>query len=799
MSSSPHLRALWGAALCCALPLATRAADGPCVEPWETAPTLLAAASPVVPGTTAPATAAPGNNLLFGNGRRGPGGDITYRADQFDFTADGLLELRGNVDVHMGDREIMADRLTYDRNNNNLTAAGAVRYRDPIVLLQGDTGHYNEQSADFSHGTFELLKLPGHGTANQISMTPDKVIRLQHVTYTSCPKQHNDWLINARDLTLDTNAGRGVGHGATVDFEGVPILYLPWISFPLNSARQSGVLFPNFGSSSLSGAFIGVPWYWNIAPNQDATLTPTIYSTRGIDLDAEYRLLSEATRGTFDANIMPHDRQTGDDRSFLKLIDRYQLGWNTRIDTTIENVSDDAYFEDFTQGTESTSTPFLPRSIGITHRDDIWTLRAEMVGYQTLDDTLPVDERPYIQLPRLTAAAQWSPWNVTHVQTGFTSELVNFTRANCIPCPAVGACNVPNPCNLSNAPLDPMANVNGWRLDAMPHFGLDFSGPGYFLRPNLGWELTQYALRDNDIENGESSPQRNLPIFSIDSGLTFERLGGSDGSRSITLEPRAMYVYIPYRNQNDLPVFDSGIPDPNLIELFRPNRFVGTDRVGDENGLTLGLTSQTFDTASGTRYLSATIGQAIYFEPARVMLPGQALQSVNTSSLIAEVILSAYRNWNLQFDIASNPNVSAVAQDELTLQYHPSNQQVANLSYRYRAGQLAQIDGSVAWPIASHWDAYARSVYSFLDNPSATPAVRPGSIEDFAGFQYRGACWNIRALWQRSISTRTGIQSSGVSFQLELTGLSSVGSQVTSFLEQSIRGYSSSANRQPLF
>ncbi len=260
-----------------------------------------------------------------------------------------------------------------------------------------------------------------------------------------------------------------------------------------------------------------------------------------------------------------------------------------------------------------------------------------------------------------------------------------------------------------------------------------------------------------------------------------------------------MYVYIPYRNQNDLPVFDTGIPDPNLIELFRPNRFVGTDRVGDENGLTLGLTSQTFDTASGTRYLSATIGQAIYFEPARVNLPGQALQSVNTSSLIAEVILTAYHNWNLQFDIASNPNVSAVAQDQITLQYHPSNQQVANLSYRYRTGELSQVDASVAWPIASHWDAYARAVYSFLDNPSATPAVRPGSIEDFAGFQYRGACWSIRALWQRSISTRTGIQSSGVSFQLELTGLSSVGSQVTSFLEQSIRGYSSSANRQPLF
>jgi len=788
MSSSPLLRALWGAALCCALPLAAQAADAPCIEPWQSAPVLLADAGTAAPGALP---------SLFGSGRRGPNGDITYSADDFTTTSDGLSELTGNVDVHMGDREIQADRLTYDRNTDNLTAVGAVRYRDPVVLLQGDTGHYNDQSADFSHGQFEFLKQPGHGTAEQISMTPDKVIRLHHVTYSSCPKPRTDWLINARDLTLDTNAGRGFGHGATVDFEGVPILYLPWISFPLNSQRQSGVLFPNFGSSSLSGAFLGVPWYWNIAPNQDATFTPTFYSTRGLDLGAEYRLLTQATRGTLDVNLMPDDRQTGTDRSFVKLIDRYQLPWNTRIDTTIENVSDDAYFEDFTQGTESTSTPFLPRSISITHRDDIWTLRAEMVGFQTLDDTLPVDERPYIQLPRLSAAGLWSPKDWSQLQTGFDSELVNFTRAGCNPCPANAPCTVPNACNLSNAPLDPMANVNGWRLDAMPRVGLDFSGPGYFLRPNLAWEFTQYALRDED--GGASSPQRNLPILSVDTGLTFERLSGLGGTRSITLEPRAMYVYIPYRYQDQLPVFDSGIPDPNLIELFRPNRFVGIDRVGDENGLTLGLTSQTFDTASGTRYLSATIGQAIYFEPARVTLPGQALQSVDTSSLIAEVILSAYRNWNLQFDIASNPAVSTVAQDEVTLQYHASNQQVANLSYRYRTGQLAQIDASTAWPIASHWDAYARTVYSFFDNPTATPAVHPGSIEDFAGFQYRGACWNIRVLWQRSISTRTGEQSSGVSFQLELTGLSSVGSQVTTFLEQSIRGYSSSANRQPLF
>jgi LPS-assembly protein len=785
MHSSPHLRALWSAALCCAMPLATRAAQAPCIEPWQSAPVLLAAAAAPV--------------IAPGSGHGTTSGAITTSSDQLNSSADGVTELTGNVDVHMGDREIQADRLTYDRNTNNITASGAVRYRDPVVLLQGDSGHYNDQGAAVSHGQFELAQQPGHGSADQISMTPAKVITLRKVTYSSCPSPHNDWQIRARDLVLDTAAGRGVGHNATVDVEGIPVLYLPWISFPLSSARQSGVLFPNFGSSGLSGAFLGVPWYWNIAPNQDATFTPTIYSTRGIDLGAEYRLLTEQTRGSIDANLMPHDSQTGTDRSFLRLIDRYQLGWNTRIDTNIENVSDGEYFEDFTQGTESTSTPFLPRSIAINHRDDIWNLRAEVIGYQTLDYTnVPVDERPYIQLPRLSADGLWSPHGWSQLQTGFDTELVNFTRAGCNPCYLTGGCTgLANVCNLPGSEPQALANVSGWRLDSMPRVGLDFTGPGYFLRPGVAWELTQYELRDDG--GGESSPERSLPILSVDSGLQFERLSGAGDERSITLEPRAMYVYIPYRNQNDLPVFDSAIPDPNLIELFRPNRFVGIDRIGDENGLTLGLTSQLFDTASGTRYVSATIGQAVFFQPARVTLPEQVPQSVNTSSLIAELILSAWHNWNLQLDIASNPAVSAIQQDEVTLQYHANNQQVANLSYRYRSGELAQIDSSVAWPVANHWDLYARAVYSFFDDPTATPAVHPGSIEDFAGFQYRGACWNLRAVWQRSVSTRTGVQSSGVSFQLELTGLSSVGSQVTSFLEQSIRGYSSSPNRQPLF
>jgi len=779
MMPSPHLRTLCGAALCFAAPCIALGAEALCIEPWQTMPPILLAAA-----------AAPGDLLQSLKGQSGQlPGDVTYSALRAN-AADGKLELTGQVDVHMGQREIQAEHATYDRAGNSIDVNGSVHYRDPVVLVAGDTGHYGGEGGQFSHAQLDFLQRPGHATADQIMLSPGNIVTLRAVTYTSCPRPRADWQIRAHELTLDVDASRGVGHGAIVDFESVPILYLPWISFPLSSARESGLLFPNFGSSSLSGAFLGEPWYWNIAPNQDATFTPTYYSTRGLDLGAEYRLLTESDRGTVDANIMPHDRQTDSERSYVRLIDRYQMAWNTRIDVNFENVSDDEYFEDFTQGTQSTSTPFLMRSLAAMHRDDIWDLRAELVGYQTIDDTLPVADRPYIQLPRLTAAALWSPPDWTQLQTGFDSELVNFTRAGC----PTSALECAAAAGISSAAV----NVSGWRLDAKPQIGLDLSGPGYFLRPNAAWEFTQYALRDADGES--SSQQRSLPILSIDSGLQFERLSGSDGVRYVTLEPRAMYVYIPYRNQDGLPVFDSATPDPNLIELFRPNRYLGLDRIGDENGLTMGLTTQIFDSASGARYLSATIGQAVYFRQPRVTLPAQALNSLSTSSLIAEIVLSAYKNWNLQVDVASNPSVSGIEQDEVTLQYHPSNQQVANISYRYRSGELEQIDSSVAWPVAQHWDAYARAVYSLFSAPSATPIpIAAQSIEDFAGFQYRGACWNIRALWQRSLSTRTGQYSSGVSFQLELTGLSSVGSQVSTFLEQSIRGYSSSPGRQPLF
>jgi LPS-assembly protein len=678
------------------------------------------------------------------------------------------------VDVRFGTREIQADRLLYERDSNTFNVSGTVRYHDPLVRLAGDSGHYGADGASFSHAQFEFLKQPGHGSAELISMSPENVLTLRRVTYTSCPAPRADWQIRARELVLDTNAGRGVGRDATVDFEGVPIAYLPWISFPLSEARQSGFLFPDVGTSSRSGASLGVPWYWNIASNQDATFTPTYYTLRGAALATEYRFLTEDSRGSLVANYLPSDRDYGNERNSVVALDQTQLGWNTRVDVNAQSVSDTEYFEDFTLGAQSTSTPFLPRSIAVVHRDDIWNLKAQMSDYQTLvcsassptcEEPLPLNERPYIELPALSASALWAPLPWPALKTGFDSELVDFTRAD---------------------------GVAGWRLDARPQLELDLNGPGYFFRPSAAWEYTRYALRDADTS--DTSPSRSLPIIDIDTGLQFERQGGPDSLHNITLEPRLMYVYIPYRDQDSLPVFDTSTPDPNLIELFRPNRFVGLDRIGDANAVTLGLTTQVFESASGVRYLSATVGQSVYLDTPRVTVPVLPTDTTvtsttsGTSSLIGQLILTAWRHWNLQVDAASNSDLTGIERADVTLQYLASNKQVVNVSYRYEQGQIAQADVSTAWPIGGHWDLYARSVYSVLDHQS---------IEDFAGFQYHGSCWGIRLIAQRSVTTQTGEQDTGVSLQLELNGLSSVGSGVGAFLEQSIRGYSAASRSAP--
>ncbi len=733
--------------------------------------------------------------------------------------ADGNAVLNGRVTVTQDERSVSADSVTYDYASDKLTVKGKVDFLDPKLRVRSDDGSYDTVGgANFNEAFFQLMDRNGRGFAKDIDVHPDGKVALDQVHYTSCPVGHEDWSLNAARISLDTRLQEGTAHNVTMRFKDVPIFYTPYISFPLGDERKSGVLFPSFGHSGSNGFDAEVPYYLNLAPNYDLTLTPGVLTARGVQLAEDFRYLTSSSHGQLDATFLPNDKQQHDDRSYLRYTDITDIRNGLRFDADIASVSDTNYFQSFAVGTEQTSVTFLQRRVDLLYYDDAWRIRAQLQNFQTIDTTVDSANRPYSRVPRVQASALYPIAN-SNFEFVFDSEAVNFLRG---------------------------AGPTGVRLNLSPEIRWSSRGPGYFFEPAVGYDFTQYDLRDAGL-GLPSTPTRSLPYARLDTGLVFEREAGAQGQRTQTLEPRLVYSYVPYRNQNELPVFDSGLPDLNLTELFRTNRYVGSDRIGDANQVALAVTTRLFDTISGTQYLSATIGQIRYFSIPRVglpsdpflpgtvqlapnmpivnplALPGDALlvargqpfisnypgeyvyglnrrgllQPLGTaqtqpgafpaSDIVAEVALTGYKHLGVNLEYQWNPYTSQTEKSEISVQYRPDPSRVVNIGYRFQEGILKHWDGSFAWPIAEHWNTVGRWVYSLQDRQT---------IEQVAGFEYKSCCYKIQLVQRRYLSIRPGTTTPGgtldtsIALQLELTGLSSVGKREDSFLEQSIRGYS---------
>jgi LPS-assembly protein len=650
----------------------------------------------------------------------------------------------------------------------------------------GAGGSYSPvEGARFDSARFNLVQRSARGAAQEMQLTPQGLIRLEHVTFTTCPVNDQSWVLRAAKITLDTRNRIGTGRDARIDFKGVPILYLPWVSFPLGNQRKSGFLFPTLGNTSRGGAQLSVPWYWNIAPNADFTFEPTEYSRRGPDIGGDFRYLTRQQRSELEWDYLPSDNVFHASRSRIRLLNVTELPDNFRLTLDGENVSDTQYFEDFATGPEGTSTPFLNRSAVLSYRDVHWNVQAMAQQFQTIDNTLLLDQRPYARVPDLTVSADYGWGPADAVRYGFESEVVEFRRS---------------------------IGVTGWRLDLNPTTSLNLLGPGWFLRPAVAWRTTQYEL-SNTAFGQPSSPSRTLPIASVDTGLQLERAAGSHGQRTVTLEPRVMYLYVPYRNQSQLPVFDTAVPDLDPVELFRTNRYVGADRVGDANQLSTGVTTRLLNAMDGRQYLTATFGQQLYFTTPRVTLPGELPRTGSRSDLVAQLALTAFQHWSADAEVQWDPQSSQTQRAHVEVQYHPAAERVVNLGYRFERGifeeatlvtgvpgetplcgtpgtpscNVEQIETSAAWPIGNSWSVFARGVYSLSDHEA---------LERFAGFEYRACCWSLRLGARRYVgarpttsTARTGPQDTGIWLQLELTGLASVGSASDASLAEAIPGY----------
>ncbi len=660
--------------------------------------------------------------------------------------------MKGGVLLRRGDKLAGADTARYDPVQKALHLEGGVRYEDPGTQIKSRsaefayvTGRIRFEGAEFSMGSSN-----SRGAADAIEINQNGILTLDGVEYTTCPPGSEDWLMKGESIELDTNKGTGTARGMKLRFKGVPVFYAPYFSFPIGNARKSGILPPEIGSTGRSGNEISVPWYWNIAPNYDATITPRLLTSRGMQIATEFRYMTPRNEGIVMADYLPDDDITNEARHQIRFqhLTLFANGWRNQID--LNDVSDSQYFEDLGGSLSISSITHLNRSVRFDYYSPNFSMLGRVQDYQTIDDSIMPDQKPYRRMPQVLINGGWNiPFGL---RFGIDGEIVNFDRD---------------------------VGVTGWRVNAAPRIELPISRPGWFVTPGFEYDYTQYKLSDT-LPGESTDPSRNVPIISLDLGMVLERSIASS-NRIQTIEPRLLYVNIPFRDQDGLPVFDTITPDINLVQLYRKNRYLGVDRIGDTEQVSIGITSRILDVSTGRELMSATIGQTRYSGDRMVTLPGATAETSETSDYIAQLRFLLFKNVNFDFGHQWGTGVNNTTRSEARLQYRPANNKILNFAYRFRRDSLEQGDLSWSWPVGSTWNIVGRYNYSFRDAEV---------LEQFYGLEYESCCWGLRLVARRYISTRDGTQDSSFGLQLVLKGMTSVGTAADKLLERGILGYS---------
>lgn len=663
------------------------------------------------------------------------------------------LEATEQIEIKYGQGVLTAESATFE--DGDFEALGRVTFTDPDVTVYGENARVDTEgeTISFSGAGFDIPARPARGSADEILVQSDSTVSLANVLFTTCPVDNTDWVLLARDIHLDVNGGVGSARGVKLRFKGVPILYAPFFSFPINDQRKSGFLTPDISDRDRTGLDLVVPYYLNLAPNYDLTLEPRYMSKRGLQLRSTYRYLLPNSEGALGWEFLPDDEETGEPRRYVNLSHRSLFSDNWQLVTGIEEVSDDTYFEDLGTTLSVTSQTHLDRFVDLSYFTPHWSLLTRFQNYQTIDTTLTDEQRPYERIPQMVFDGDWYGRLLGFAST---TELVNFER------------NV---------------GVTGWRFDSTQELSLRFARSGMYVTPAVALRQTNYWV-DDPVTGNEETLSRGLPISSLDAGIKFERDAGRESAWIQTLEPRLLYVNVPYENQDDLPVFDTIVPDFNLVQLFRKYQFVGPDRITDTEQLSFGITTRLIAAATGEERLTATLGQTRYLKAQRVALPGQVPNSANASDYVAEMSIGLREAWNLDLGYQWNSDTDSTARVESRFEYRPQDDRLFGLGYRYRRGLLEQGDLSVVWPLLDRWRIIGRYSYSFLEKEP---------LEQFVGWEYEACCWRFRMVGRRYVSRSTGEADSAISIQLELKGLSQASRSPEELLDRGILGYRSIA------
>ncbi|MEW6332277.1 MAG: LPS-assembly protein LptD [Pseudomonadota bacterium] len=674
-------------------------------------------------------------------------------AREVRLTPDGVSEFSGDVELQRDGQSLGADYLRHDRRSGMLDATGHVTLREPSGLSYiSEETHINLESrlGYAGRGSFRFEDGSARGDAERIDFEGPDRTHLTRVRYTTCAPGQDDWFLRMRELELDTAGDIGTARHASVSLLGVPVFYLPYLSFPISDQRKSGFLLPRLGRSDKRGTEIAAPYYLNLAPDFDDTLTPRYLSRRGWQLQNEFRYLTRRSEGKLDLEALPNDRaQNRDDRAAGAYAHRqvFSPRWSGNVD--VRAVSDKQYFEDFGDNLGLTSQTHLPQNARVDYRGPRWNFSTLAADYQTVDPTIAPADRPYARLPQVNLALN-RPQQPNRVNYYFESEAVNFDR------------NV---------------GVTGGRLNLAPAVALPLSNSYGFITPRVGVRHISYSLASAPDE----SPSVTRGVFSLDSGLTFERESmWSERRFTQTLEPRLYYLFIPASNQDSLPNFDTALPEFSFANLFRDNRFSGGDRIGDANQLTAALTTRFIDDKDGSERGRASLGRIYYFDDREVNLPAGTVATA-ASDIVGEATATLASHWHARSSVQWNRADSRTEKYSVYLQYNPARNRIINLGKRYSRDELEQTDVSTEWPLAARWTLRARSLYSQRDHRN---------VESYAGAEYNACCWALRVVAGRRLVynsvDNTAEQSNTVMFELELTGLSRLGSVPDSPLRESM-------------
>lgn len=723
--------------------------------------------------------------------------------DQLHGTAT-IPQYEGNVALKRGDQFLGTDHLSFDTDSGNYVAEGNVRYQDSSIRMvaQRAEGNQEADTHKISDIEYQLVSRRGNGGAESIDLQ-GSVGQMHRSTYTTCDPSQRIWTLAAPQIEVDNDEGFGTARNAVLRIGKVPVLWAPYFKFPIDDRRQTGLLYPELSLSGRNGFDYAQPIYLNLAPNYDDTLTPRYMSKRGFMLDNEFRYLYDGGRGELRTSYLPNDKLRDKDRGRVEYSGYHNVDRHWQARANIAWVSDERYVEDFSNRLLGVSASTLQSQVGIYGTGENWTGGLMADYWQLTDYTLDEGALPYNRQPRLFGT--WDKPILPWLEAGVYAEVVRFEHDD------INRKSIVDGEYVRNGDVSRM--FGGSRVDVKPYVSMPFSGPAWYVTPTLAWRYTGYDLDQGladqiqasnlqaagitnptpDQLRGNTSPSRSLPIASLDAGLFFDRettIG--DKPYLHTLEPRLFYLRTPYRDQSELPIFDTRDFTFSWGQLFRDSRYTGADRQNDANQLTMALSTRFIDQSTGRERFSASIGQIQYFEDSRVNISGVEVPvEQGKSAWIADGNWQINDRWNLGATYQWDPKYKREDLASVRARYVMPNDGIVNVSYRNRLNPngttlLEQADLSFLYPINPTWSVVGRYYYSLEDD-------KP--LEIIGGVQWDSCCLAVRALARRYVRNREGDLDNSFQVEFVLKGLSSIGQNTGRTLRRAILGY----NRDDLY